>query len=219
MARSWLKSFSQSPESPCPEPHLLGWLAGPLRFNVSAAAAADKTFPSAIPSAPLERHYSPEELGQIWNLSADTVRRLFEREPGVLVIERNRSRARRYRTLRIPPYRRHKTNCPHRAKGRTHRRCACPIWVDGVLTALRFANHCGCIDGKKPSTMLSHAWDEFERDARSRQLREPTLNKYKYLRVDMERFAARKGLRFVAEFTLEMLRKWRSSWPNKNRAH
>ena len=51
----------------------------------------------------LERHYSPQELGGIWNLSTDTVRRLFELEPGVLVVERRRSRnARRYRTLRIP---------------------------------------------------------------------------------------------------------------------
>jgi hypothetical protein len=49
-----------------------------------------------------ERHFSPEQLGETWNLSADTVRRLFEHEPGVLVIERKRSRARRYRTLRIP---------------------------------------------------------------------------------------------------------------------
>ncbi len=50
-----------------------------------------------------ERHYSPDELGKLWNLSVDTVRRLFEREPGVLVVERARSRnARRYRTLRIP---------------------------------------------------------------------------------------------------------------------
>jgi hypothetical protein len=50
----------------------------------------------------IERHYTPDELGQLWNLSADTVRRLFEREPGVLVIERATSRARRYRTLRRP---------------------------------------------------------------------------------------------------------------------
>ena len=50
----------------------------------------------------IERHYAPDELGQLWNLSADTVRRLFEREPGVLVIERAGKRARRYRTLRIP---------------------------------------------------------------------------------------------------------------------
>jgi len=31
----------------------------------------------------LERHFSVEELAGIWSLSADTVRRLFEREPGV----------------------------------------------------------------------------------------------------------------------------------------
>jgi hypothetical protein len=41
-----------------------------------------------------ERHYS---------LSADTVRRMFESEPGVLVFENPvRSSSRRFRTLRIP---------------------------------------------------------------------------------------------------------------------
>jgi hypothetical protein len=50
-----------------------------------------------------ERHYSPGELGELWNLSADTVRRMFEREPGVLVFENPvRSSSRRSRTLRIP---------------------------------------------------------------------------------------------------------------------
>jgi hypothetical protein len=49
-----------------------------------------------------ERHYAPEELGELWSLSADTVRRLFEHEAGVLVIERTRTSRRRYRTLRIP---------------------------------------------------------------------------------------------------------------------
>ena len=52
--------------------------------------------------ASFERHYTPEELGDLWALSTDSVRRLFEREPGVLVIERTRTSARRYRTLRIP---------------------------------------------------------------------------------------------------------------------
>ena len=57
---------------------------------------------SVVPIA-MERHYTPDELGEMWSLSADTVRRLFEREPGVLVIEHARGRAtRRYRTLRIP---------------------------------------------------------------------------------------------------------------------
>jgi hypothetical protein len=56
-----------------------------------------------VTSPVIERHYTPDELGEMWNLSADTVRRLFEREPGVLVIERQRSHlVRRYRSLRIP---------------------------------------------------------------------------------------------------------------------
>src|ERR1700730_14779100 len=50
-----------------------------------------------------ERHYSPAHLGELWNLSADTVRRMFENEPGVLVFENpTRSSSRRFRTLRIP---------------------------------------------------------------------------------------------------------------------
>jgi hypothetical protein len=54
-------------------------------------------------AAVVERHFTPEGLGESWGLSADTVRRLFEKEPGVLVIERQHNRAaRRYRTLRIP---------------------------------------------------------------------------------------------------------------------
>jgi integrase/recombinase XerD len=63
---------------------------------------------------------------------------------------------------------------------------------------------------------LQHAWDEFEHDAKARGLREPTLNKYKYLRNDMQRFADVEGLRFVSEFNLEQLRKWRAAWPNRN---
>ena len=50
-----------------------------------------------------EKHYSPAELGELWGLSTDTVRRMFEGEPGVLVFENPvRSSSRRSRTLRIP---------------------------------------------------------------------------------------------------------------------
>ena len=50
-----------------------------------------------------EKHYRPEELATMWAVSADTIRRIFEKESGVLVFERQRKKtARRYRTLRIP---------------------------------------------------------------------------------------------------------------------
>ncbi len=43
-----------------------------------------------------ERHYSVNEIAKLWSLSPDSVRRLFRRERGVLVI------GNRYVTLRIP---------------------------------------------------------------------------------------------------------------------
>lgn len=50
-----------------------------------------------------ERHYSVVELSQLWNLSKQTVRRLFQDEPDVVKIgERRLRRKRGYVTLRIP---------------------------------------------------------------------------------------------------------------------
>jgi len=50
-----------------------------------------------------ERHYTVAEIGKTWNLSRDVVRKLFENEPGVLVIGNDESRTKRgYHTLRVP---------------------------------------------------------------------------------------------------------------------
>jgi transcriptional regulator GlxA family with amidase domain len=49
-----------------------------------------------------ERHYSVEELCELWNMSDDFVRRLFLKEPGVVVFHHARPGRRVYRTLRIP---------------------------------------------------------------------------------------------------------------------
>lgn len=57
------------------------------------------------PAAPsLEPHYTLAEVAEAWGVSTDTVRRMFEAEAGVLVIEPapGRYSRRRYRTLRIP---------------------------------------------------------------------------------------------------------------------
>lgn len=54
--------------------------------------------------ASAERHYSPDEIAELWNLSPDWVRNTFKHEPGVLVIGNAQPRRgkRSYRTLRIP---------------------------------------------------------------------------------------------------------------------
>lgn len=49
-----------------------------------------------------EKHYTVAELAVLWDLSEDTIRRLFRHEPGVLVLSRARGSKRCYTTLRIP---------------------------------------------------------------------------------------------------------------------
>lgn len=50
-----------------------------------------------------ERHYTVAEIADLWSLSRDAVRKVFEREPGVLVLGSDGSRSKRgYHTLRIP---------------------------------------------------------------------------------------------------------------------
>jgi hypothetical protein len=51
-------------------------------------------------------HYTVAELAAIWKLSEDTVPKLFEQEPDVLVIGNQKPRygRRRYLTLRIPEF-------------------------------------------------------------------------------------------------------------------
>lgn len=49
--------------------------------------------------------YSVSEIATMWNLAEETIRRLFEDEPGVLIFENIQSqpkKKRRYRILRIP---------------------------------------------------------------------------------------------------------------------
>jgi hypothetical protein len=59
---------------------------------------------TAAPMPYVQRHFDIAEIAQRWNLSPDTIRRLFENEPGVLILGETRSRRgkRRYLTLRIP---------------------------------------------------------------------------------------------------------------------
>jgi hypothetical protein len=50
-----------------------------------------------------EPHYSVIEIARMWNLSEQIVRKIFEHEPGVLVITGKAKFSRRaYRTFRVP---------------------------------------------------------------------------------------------------------------------
>ncbi len=61
------------------------------------------SFMAEIESACQEKHYFVGELAALWNLSKQTIRRLFQDEPGVVRIGETRARRKRgYITLRIP---------------------------------------------------------------------------------------------------------------------
>ena len=49
-----------------------------------------------------ETHFAVEDLARVWGMSEDFVRRLFLKEPGVVVFYEQRPGRRVYRTLRIP---------------------------------------------------------------------------------------------------------------------
>lgn len=50
-----------------------------------------------------EHHFTAKQVAEEWNLSQDTIYRLFLNEPGVLIIASERKKYRRTRrTLRIP---------------------------------------------------------------------------------------------------------------------
>jgi hypothetical protein len=70
---------------------------------ITAKLRIDRPLSESSGSTPFERHFSPSELAEVWKLSEDTVRRIFEREPGVLIFENpEKASDRRRRTMRIP---------------------------------------------------------------------------------------------------------------------
>jgi hypothetical protein len=79
------------------------WHRHPLRrkkFKLHVLFKESDSFLSHVD----EKHHTPAELGKTWALSVETIRRLFENEPGVLKISNasGYTGRRRYKTLRIP---------------------------------------------------------------------------------------------------------------------
>lgn len=64
---------------------------------------ADSALASGAQSPVSERHWTIAEVSATWNLSKDAVRKMFQDEPGVLVLGGSTGGGkRRYTTLRIP---------------------------------------------------------------------------------------------------------------------
>jgi hypothetical protein len=58
---------------------------------------------SAEAPGPAERHYTPSEVAELWQFNVETIRQLFQDEPGVVVLQAPVKKGRRpYKTIRIP---------------------------------------------------------------------------------------------------------------------
>ena len=132
------------------------------------------------------------------------------------------------------------TNCRCRKTRRECHCCRCPLWVDGFLGASRVRKSLGTGDwtkadrkrwgmeisweekGSLPSgpepepVSIAAACEAFLSDAGARGLRDSTCYKYRLLFSQMKNFARDSGLRFLREFDIAALRKFRASWPNRN---
>lgn len=49
-----------------------------------------------------EKHFSPADLAKAWGVCTETVRKIFENEPGVMKLRSAEKDRRKYVTLRIP---------------------------------------------------------------------------------------------------------------------
>lgn len=72
--------------------------------NPAVAPAPALSWAADAVPAFAEHHYTVDEIAQCWTLSRDKVQRIFQGEPGVIVLEGQGARfgKRRHRTLRIP---------------------------------------------------------------------------------------------------------------------
>jgi integrase len=133
-------------------------------------------------------------------------------------------------------YRRHLGSCEHRGQGRKYRHCRCPIHVDGFLDGKRVrlglelrdwqraqdkvreweSKNALSVELEQEPVSVEKACEEFLRDAEARNLRASTLYKYRLLFAQMKAFSSNAGLRFVKEFDLATLRRFRITWPNRN---
>jgi len=235
----------------------------PLRTSEQGLKPLDPEHASGALGPSAERHYTVAEVAAMWNLSKGAVRRLFCNEPGVLTAGQPRSWQQTpvhhtanpsicprkgtsqihgwliyvpysiVRGLMLYTYRRHATGCAHRAKGRKHLRCQCPIWVDGRLNGKRFHGALGTTDwqraqqivrdleldgelstdgGAKEPITVEQAVSRFIADLEARKLRASTLRKYRLLGKQIRQFAADKEVRFLRQVGLELMDEFRTRW-------
>ena len=128
-------------------------------------------------------------------------------------------------------WRRHAPPCD--SVDRMDPRCGCPIYAEYRVNNRRFRRTLKTTNWQKAladarkrelegfqekpkSPTVEQATEAYLADAKARQLRDPTLYKFRLLFRQMKAFAESEGLVYVSDFNVDTVRRFRESWPNKN---
>jgi hypothetical protein len=69
-------------------------------FDATAHAAVELSPGGPTPE---ERHHTPSEVADFWQVDVEMIRRIFRDEPGVMVLQSPQKKGKRpYKTIRIP---------------------------------------------------------------------------------------------------------------------
>lgn len=127
-------------------------------------------------------------------------------------------------------FRRHKKNCAHRSKGRSYRRCQCPIAIEGfagekyIRDALKTSdwNRASDIarqweadgerDGRLQPVSIREAVEKFLADAQARNLAAETLKKYRALFERLNDFARLAGYELLRDLDVDSMSRFRGTW-------
>jgi|HubBroStandDraft_6_1064221.scaffolds.fasta_scaffold02231_7 integrase/recombinase XerD len=128
-------------------------------------------------------------------------------------------------------YRRHRRRCKHRAKGRAHRHCQCPIWVDGYLAGTEIRESLKVRDWQRAHELIreweieeyrpqhvetrvtiADAQKKYISDAEARNLNQATVYKYRLLFRHLTTYAEAHKLQFMDQLDLDSLATFRASW-------
>lgn len=133
-------------------------------------------------------------------------------------------------------YRRHRKRCKQRAKGRQHRHCQCPIWVDGFLAGKETRETLKVRDWQRAQEIvreweaedrrilrperkrIADTWKEFLADIEARRLHASTVRKYTLLKRQMEEYGRLRSVHFLDEFDLPTVSHFRAGWQDGPRS-
>ena len=152
----------------------------------------------------------------------------------VLTIYRRHSRKCRHRTC-------HRNLCKvgERNDGKPPKCiCRCPLWVDGFHEDIEVRRSLhentleaaqeelerlkktwsGTTASQVEAVTIEHATAQYLADARQRNLHDSTIYKYRLLFAQLKAFAEERGLRYVKQLDLEVLREFREGWKDGPRS-